>query len=83
MGNTNGAVHSLEHAGISRGRGRVKWEGNDRADELIRIHYPTRPPELVAAMVAPLFPDHKITANMVIGRANRIGVQKLRTTAES
>ena len=86
MGNTNGAVHPFEHAEFSRGLNgarRIRWDSQPRADELIETHYPTTRPEIIAAMVATLFPGHRITANMVIGRANRIGVQKAKQNSES
>lgn len=60
----------------SPARPRLRWEEHPAASEIIKLHYPSKRPQIIAAMVASYFPNHKITANMVIGRAHRMGLSK-------
>ena len=61
---------------------RLRWDDQPEAERIIRTHYPTKRPEIIAAMVSPLFPGHAITPNMVIGRANRLGLRKEKRAAD-
>lgn len=62
---------------------RIRWDDYKVANELIIKHYPTTRPEVLAVMLAPHIPGYVITPNMVIGRANRLFVQKIREDSES
>lgn len=61
---------------------RLRWDDQPEAERIITAHYPTKRPEIIAAMLAPLFPEHIITRNMVIGRAHRLGLRKDKRASE-
>jgi hypothetical protein len=55
---------------------RIRWDNFPEANQIILDHYATTKPEVIAAMVAPYFPNHFISKNRIIGRANRLGLGK-------
>lgn len=54
---------------------RIDWKKHPAAERILRTHYASKPPEIIAMMIAPLIPEHRVTRNAVIGRANRLGLK--------